>query len=405
MPNFRFKARNNQGQLIQGVMTAQSSSAVAEKLKANHQLPVFIQETKNEINLKNILSFNQPKVKFSDLNLFTRSLYTLQKAGVILTSSLMTVKEQTTNEYFKNVITQIIRDIESGVKFSAALARHPNVFNHLYVNLIEAGETGGRLVEVLERLSIMGEADEKINMRVKEAMRYPLIVVLAICLGFIILVTFVMPKFIKLYAQFNTELPFPTKVLIAISYSVTHFWWLIILSIMAVFWYIKRFLNTNSGRQIWDETKLKIPIFGQFFLKLTMSRFTRVTGVLLKSGLPILQILELASQSVGNVVVSKAILEIKNSVNRGQGMLEPMKRSGLFPPIVIQMVSVGEESGQMDELLLHVADYYENQVNYTINNLVALIEPLLILGLGVSVLFFALGVFLPLWNLSQLFKH
>lgn len=405
MPNYQYKARNKQGQLVQGMMTANSPSAVVEKLKADGQIPINIEEAKEKSKLKNIFQLGQKRVRFTELNLFTSSLYTLQKAGVILTSSLNTVKEQITNEYFKNVIIQIVRDIESGSKFSAALAKHPHIFDHLYVNLVETGETSGRLVEVLDRLSILGEHDEKMTMRVKEAMRYPIIVVSSVVIAFIILITFVMPRFIKLYSQFDAALPMPTQILIGISYVMRNFWWLVIIVIWGIILGINKYLHSTAGQLLWDQIKLKIPIFGSFFLKLTMSRFTRITGTLLKSGVPILQILELASQSVGNVVVSKAVLTIKDNVNKGRGMLEPMKASGLFPPIVTQMVSVGEETGQLDDLLLHVADYYDSQVNYTINNLVALIEPLLILCLGASVLFFALGVFLPIWNMMSLFKH
>jgi MSHA biogenesis protein MshG len=224
-------------------------------------------------------------------------------------------------------------------------------------------------------------------------------------IGFIVLTILVVPRYAKIYEQYATALPLPTQILLGINYAVTRLWWLLIILGIAARFLFKQYINTKIGRFTWDSLKLKVPVFGPLVLKLSISRFTRITGTLMRSGIPILKILDIASGSTGNEVVSKAITNIKNNVMEGKGIAEPMKISGLFPPIVTQMVSVGEETGKLDDLLIHVSNYYDEQVDYTINNLTSLIEPILIFVLGLAVLFMALGIFLPMWNLMSIFKR
>ncbi|MCX5681670.1 MAG: type II secretion system F family protein [Candidatus Omnitrophica bacterium] len=223
-------------------------------------------------------------------------------------------------------------------------------------------------------------------------------------LGFVILTTLIIPRFAKIFSQFKVQLPLPTRILIGANYIFTHFWWLIILVGVGLFFLFSRITKTEKGRLRWDTIKLKIPVFGPLILKLILSRFTRITSILLSSGVPVLQVLSLAADGAGNKVVSRIIENIRSSVNEGKGMLAPMKDSKIFPPVVIQMVSVGEETGKITELLSHVADYYDEQVDYTINNMVSLIEPILIFFLGCGVLVMALGIFLPMWSLMSLFQ-
>ena len=224
-------------------------------------------------------------------------------------------------------------------------------------------------------------------------------------LAFIFLINFIVPKFAQLYSQFKVSLPLPTQILLAINYITTKYWWMALIIIFAALFIFKQIVNTKEGRYWWDGIKLKVPIFGPLVLKLSLDRFARVTGVLMRSGIPILSILDLAKGSSGNAVIAKTIESIRKSVNEGKGMVEPMKASGMFPPVVIQLVAAGEEVGKIDELLLHVADYYDQQVDFTINNLVTLIEPILIFVLGCCVLFLALGIFLPIWNMASLFRR
>ena len=344
------------------------------------------------------------RVKFSDFNMFTRQLYTLQRAGLPMLMSLQAIRDQTESLILKDVIHKVAQKIESGASLSEALALFPGVFSSIYVNMVRSGEVSGKLEHILDRLATLGEHDEKIRLHINSAMRYPLIVVVTLIIGFISLILFVVPKFTNIFAKFDTALPLPTQLLLVIYNSIVHFWWLGIIVIGLLSFAFFHFVKTPRGRFLWDKFLLRMPVFGPMILKISLSRFCRITSTLLKSGVPILTILELVKGTSENTVIAGAIEKIKVSVNDGKGMLAPMKASGLFPPVVTQMVYVGEETGKLDELLVHVADYYDSQVEYTINNLVAMIEPVLIIFLGSTVLFLALGIFMPMWSLMKLFK-
>jgi len=403
MPNYRYKGRDKFSKPVNGVMAGENENAVALKLTQLGFIPISITESQES---GPVAKFFSPaiRIKFSDLNMFTRQLAVLQKAGLPILLSLGALREQSQNKIFRAVIARISRDLESGTSLSGALERYPRVFNPLYINMIASGEASGELAQVLERLAVLNEHDETIRLRIKSALRYPMIVVAALITGFIILTTLVVPRYAKLYAQHTTVLPLPTQVLLGINYAVTKLWWLLIMAGSAAYFLFKRYIRTKTGRITWDSFKLKAPVFGPLLLKLSISRWTRVTGTLLRSGIPILKILEISADSTGNQVLSQAIINIKNNVTEGKGMSEPMKVSGLFPPIVTQMVAVGEETGKLDDLLIHVSNYYAEQAGYTIDNLTALIEPILIFILGLGVLFMALGIFLPMWNLMSIFK-
>ncbi|MFA4992485.1 MAG: type II secretion system F family protein [Candidatus Omnitrophota bacterium] len=403
MPKYQYKSRDKFGKEAHGIMEAEGEDAVAQRLIQLGFTPISIAEA-NEAG--RTLKFSSPamRIKFSELNMFTRQLATLQKAGLPILLSLNALAEQTQNKTFKGVISQIIRDIEAGSNLSGALEKYPKIFNNLYLNMVASGEASGRLDEVLERLATLSEHDETIRLRIKSATRYPIIVVIAMIIGFAVLTVLVVPRYAKIYEQYTKALPLPTQILLWINYAVTKLWWALIGIGIAARLLFKQYVNTKIGRFSWDSLKIKVPVFGPLILKLSISRFTRITGTLMRSGIPILKILDIASGSTGNEVVSKAITNIRNNVMEGKGIAEPMKVSGLFPPIVTQMVSVGEETGKLDDLLIHVSDYYDEQVDYTINNLTSLIEPILIFVLGLGVLFMALGIFLPMWNLMSIFK-
>ncbi len=402
---FQYKARDKFSKPINGVISASSIDLVALKLKSQGYIPISIIPREEAVaRTKYDKASVWIKVPFSEINSFTRQFCTLQKAGIPILSAMFALKEQARNPFLKKVIGQIRIDIEEGLSLSVALEKYPQIFNKMYTNMVKIGETSGRLSEILERLVVLGEYDEHIRLRIKSATRYPLIVISALSLGFIILTTFVIPRFARIFSQFKVQLPLPTRILIGTHFVFAKFWWLIIMvAIIAVFGF-SRTIQTDKGRLRWDALKLKIPVLGPLILKLILSRFCRIVAILLASGVSILQVLDLAAEGAGNVVISRVINQIKVSVNQGKGMLIPMKESGIFPPIVIQMVAAGEETGKLNELLLHVADYYDEQVDYTISNMVSLIEPILIFVLGCGVLLMALGIFLPMWNLMSLFK-
>ncbi len=402
MPAYQYRARDKFGKPISGVMAAETESALVFKLNQLGYVPIDITATEEK---GGSLFDAWHRVRFSDLNMFTRQFATLQRAGLPVLLSLSALKEQAANTALEGIISGISRDIESGESLTEALGKYPRVFGPLYINMISAGETAGTLSDTLERLAVLGENDEKIRLRVKTATRYPIIVIIALTIGFFILTTFVVPRFAQIYSKFTTQLPLPTRILLWINFAVTKFWWLSILAIAALSFAFNRFINTKPGRAWWDNLKLRVPVFGPLVLKLSMSRFSRITATLLESGVPILRIMDLAAAGSGNTIIARTIESIKASINEGKGIAEPMKVSKMFPAMVVQMVSVGEATGKLDELLLHVSDYYDSQVDYTISNMASLIEPILIVILGSAVLFMALGIFLPMWNLMSLFRR
>jgi len=366
-------------------------------------MPILIEE--QVPGIKNFNPFQRffNRVNQEELIVFTRQLMTLQAAGVPILVSLGSITEQVANPYFKRIIEEIISDIESGKSFSDAISRFSSVFSNIYINMVRSGEAAGIMDEVLDRLATLMEHERETNMRVQQAIRYPLLVVMVIAIAFPVLVMFVIPKFSALFARFNTELPLPTKILLGAHFVISHYWPFIILAIVALIFSFKRFIDTKSGRYAWDSVKLKVPVFGQIFLKISLSRFSRMTALLTASGIPIINTLEIVKDSLGNRVITGSVDNIIHGISEGKGIAEPMKLSGLFPNIVVQMVKIGEETGKINELLLKVSDYYDSQVDYTVRNLTILIEPVLIFGLGMMVLTMALAIFMPMWNLLAVF--
>ncbi|HLE40618.1 MAG TPA: type II secretion system F family protein [Nitrospirota bacterium] len=404
MPQYRYKARDKDGALQSGMMEAAKKDAVADQLSSMGYIPVRIEEQARSRFDVNDLMQRLQKVTSQDLIVFSRQLSTLMGAGVPFVQSLATIERQTENSRLKAAIVDMRKNVEAGAAFSDALARHPGIFSKMYVSMIRAGETAGILDDILERLALLAEHDAETRARVKAAVRYPLIVVVAVCLAFAFLVSFVIPKFAALYSRFKTELPMPTRVLIGINYVVQNYWYLVLLGLVlfagGVIWY----LRTQRGRWQWDRIKLKLPVFGMLFQKVAFSRFARVFGAMQKSGISMMLTLEIVAETVGNVVIARVVDQMREDLREGKGLVEPMEASGMFPPLVIQMISVGEETGNIDTMLAKVSDYYDMDVEYTLRNLSTLIEPILLLFLGGMVLFMALGIFLPMWNMISLFK-
>lgn len=405
MPNFKYTARDKQAKQWTGTIEADSKDEAVEQLKEKGYTPVFIEEDSAgfSFGLGFLLRFR--RVKPEDLIMFTRQLVTLQTAGLPLLASLQAIKEQTESKVLKTAITYIIFDVESGSSFSDALAKHPNIFNELYVNMVKAGEASGTLDNILERLAVLGEYQMQTRAKIRSATMYPLIVIVTLIIAFLVVVTFVLPRFADLFSRFNVALPVPTRILLAINSFVRDFWYLLLVVVIGAAFSFSRYINTKHGRFVWDAFKLKIPIFGPLILKITMSRFARTAGALIESGLPMLQVLEMSSKTAGNAILSKALEDVRRSVNEGKSMNEPMKANKLFPPIVTQMVAVGENTGKLDQLLMHISNYYDSQVDYALKNLTSAIEPILIFCLGSMVLVMALAIFLPMWNMMQVFRR
>ncbi|MFQ5779717.1 MAG: type II secretion system F family protein [Nitrospiria bacterium] len=403
MPQYRYKARDKYGALFIGTYETSGKEAVAGHLDGLGYMPVSIEEERAGISLTQLLLKFEP-VSSDDLIIFSRQLATLISAGIPFMASFTALEEQTENPRLKATISQVRRDIEGGSTFADALARHPKIFPPLYISMVRAGEEGGVLDEILDRLAMLAEHDAETRARIKAATRYPKIVIFALVVAFGILVSFVIPKFAALYANFNAALPLPTRILIWVN-QVSQQYGLLILAAMAfAFFGFKRYIGTRKGRLWWDGFKLKLPIFGTIFIKTALSRFSRVFGTLSRSGMPILQTLEIVSQTVGNVVIGRVVDTIRDSAQQGKGIVQPMRVSKVFPPIVIQMVAVGEETGKMEEMMMKVSEYYDRDVEYAIRNLSSSLEPLLLAVIGGVILFLALAIFLPWWNMINVFK-
>ncbi|MFQ5841603.1 MAG: type II secretion system F family protein, partial [Thermodesulfobacteriota bacterium] len=391
MPTFSYKARDQAGKSVQGVIEAPNIHAVGTRLEERNYFPVHIKEEKPSQPLTGYTR----KLGSEDLILFSRQLYTLIRAGIPIMSGLRSLADQSENKRLKSILTDIEKDINEGKSFSDSLAKYPKDFPPLYVNMVRAGETSGTLDVILERLASLIEHEMEMRNEVKAATRYPKIVLGAISIAATVMVTFVVPKFALLYGRFEASLPLPTRMLIGLNHLVHNYWYLGLifssLSISLFYWYIR----TEKGRFQWDSFKLKVPILGIIFKKAAMSRFAYIFGVLNRSGLPILVTLDMVSATIGNSVVSRIVSSMRKSVQEGRGFSEMLGENDVFPPLVVQMVSIGEESGTLDEMLTKVSEYYDMEVKYSLKHLSTLIEPVLTLFMGVMVLLLALAIFLP----------
>ena len=406
MTEYSYHARDRSGKSIAGVFSADSPESVAQKLKQQGYLPITIDERRTvSFNWRSWNWFITRRIHRSDLNLMTRQLATLQKAGLPLLVSLNAASEEVESPALQRILRKVTQDVEAGDSLSSALAKHPTVFNGAYVEMVRAGEIGGILDDLLYRLALLGEHDEETAMRIRTATQYPMLVLCVIFLAFIFLTTFVVPKFSSLFSRFGATLPLPTQLLLALSLVIQRYWiWCLIGTGMILF-IAKSLLKTSWGRELWDRFTLRIPVFGALFSKIYFSYFARVVGMLSQAGIPIVDALNVATGVVQNYPLQRAIRGVAQGVTEGKGLSEPMRISKVFPPMLVHMVRIGEESGKVDELLLLASEHYDAQSSYMIQHLGTLIEPLLLCILGGMVLFVALGIFLPMWNLISLFRH
>ena len=400
MPVYKYKARDKFGKAINGVMDASSYEMAAGQVDDLGYIPISIQEKKKAAISLDFLH-GVRGVSLEDLILFSRQLSTLFSAGIPLLSGLNTLAEQTENKKMKETINTIRNDIKGGNSLSDALSKHPGVFSTLYVGMIQAGETAGTLDEILDRLAAITEHEKDTRARIKEATRYPKIVITAISVAFIVLVTFVVPGFAAMFTKFGGTLPLPTRIMIGISHVFRDYWFVMIIVVSLIVLGFRWYTNTKSGRLRWDGLMLRLPVFGPLFQKIVMSRFANILGMLIRSGVPILDSLKIVSGTAGNVVISREIDKLGENVRQGSALSRQLRQSGIFTPMVTQMISVGEQSGKMDEMMDRVSQYYDLETEYTIKNLSTLIEPALIITIGGMVLFLALGIFLPMWDMTR----
>jgi len=403
MPLFTSKGRDGRGQLVQGVLEGADSGTVAGQLFSNGVTPLEISPSAEPQPAGPGLleRLQQRGVTHTEVLLFSRQMNTLLKAGVPIMGALKGLETSTENKNFSRVIREIRECLYSGRELSASLARHPRVFNPFYVAMVRVGELTGTLEEVFLRLFHHMDFEKFMRDQVRAATRYPTFVVAAMAIAFIIINIFVIPAFAKVYAGFKAELPMITKLLIAFSDFMVTYWPALLALLVAMVFGFRLYIRTAAGRLAWDELKMRIPVAGGIVLKATLARFARSFALAIRSGVPAVQALTMVAQTVDNGHVARKIEAMREGVERGESVLRAAMASGVFTPLVLQMVAVGEETGALDDLMTEIADMYQREVEYDLKNLAAQIEPILVVALGAMVLVLALGVFLPIWDLGN----
>jgi MSHA biogenesis protein MshG len=404
VPFFSYKARNARGELLQGILEGADSGAVADQLFNTGITPIEIAVTTKSVadSGESIWArLTERKVQQIDVQLFSRQIYTLLKAGVPIMRALAGLQESAINQAFARVIKDLRESLDAGRELSAAMRRHPTVFSSFYTSMVRVGEMTGRLEEVFLRLFDYLEFDREMRERVKSALRYPMFVIITMVVAIGVINVFVIPAFAKVYAGFKVELPLMTRILIETSNFTVKYWPLILVSLVGAGVAFKLYTGTANGKYQWDRIKLRMPIAGSIILKGTLARFARSFALSSKSGVPIVQALSVVAQTVDNSYIGSRVEQMRDGVERGESILRTAVTTGVFTPVVLQMVAVGEETGELDELMDEIAQMYEREVEYELKTLSARIEPILIVFLGVLVLILALGVFLPIWDLGR----
>jgi MSHA biogenesis protein MshG len=411
MAIFSYKGRNHRGDLVEGTLDGNDSGVIADQLLNTGITPVEIKAfrglSRAAANQSNWLkrAWTEKPITPMDLILFSRQMYTLLKAGVPILRALAGLQESTPNPSFAMLLQDLRESLDSGRELSAALRRHPRVFSSFYVSMVQVGEMTGMLDETFIRLYNYLEFERDMRERIRAAMRYPSFVVMAMAVAIVIINLFVIPAFAKVYAGFHAELPAITKLLIGFSGFMVDYWFLMIALVVGAALAFRYYINTVDGRFNWDRYKFKLPVVGSIILKATLARFSRSLALSFKSGMPIMQGMNVVGMVVDNEFMRSRVEQMRDGIERGESILRTAAAAQVFNPVVLQMIAVGEETGDMDGLMFEVADMYEREVKYEVESLSSKIEPILIVALGILVLILALGVFLPMWDLGKAAMH
>ena len=400
MAFFRYRGRSARGDLLTGRLEADSVNAVAARILNLGITPIEIGPDKLEsANLQQFLQrMGAGKPKTTDLVLFARQMYSITKAGLPLLRGLRGLAQSTHNVMLRDALHDVLQSLESGRDFASSLARHADIFPPLFLSMVRVGESTGTLDAAFLRLCEYLSQDQDVQDRVKAAIRYPLIVMFVIGIAIAVITIFVIPNFAPLFAVLGNDIPWPTRVIMGTSSFVrNHGVALIVCAVLACFG-TRRYLKTQEGRFRWDRMKLKVPVLGELLHQSVLSRVTRSLAISLSAGLPMIQALTLLSRAAGNEYLAERLMHIRNAVERGDSLSRASSAAGIFPPLVLQMVAVGEETGELTNLLEEVSGFYQREVDYRLRNLASMIEPILIIAVGGMVLILALGVFLPMWN-------
>ena len=405
MAKFSYKGRDERGGLVSGMLDSDSPAGIARILQGRGIIPVAIAEAQSAAKTVNPVGGKQRKGRkkpaLEDLMFFCRQMHTLTRSGVPLIRGLAGLAESTRNDVLSRVLREVIRDLEGGYGLSQAFNQHGEIFPPLIIGILQVGENSGRVDEAFLQLAGHLERERDTRERMKTAMRYPTMVLGAIGMAMAVINLFVIPAFARVFAGFNAELPWATRILLGTSSFAVRYWPLLLGGLVLLIWLWLRFIRTDKGQLWWDRIKLRLPVIGPVMTKTTLARFARSFAMMMKSGVPIVQGLTLLGGAVDNTYMAGVLAELRRSIERGESIGRTAAGLGLFPPLVLQMIEVGEESGRLEEMLEEVADFYDGEVDIDLKNLSTAIEPILLLIVGVMVLVLALGVFLPMWDLGK----
>jgi type IV pilus assembly protein PilC len=398
---YEYAARDNAGTLQTGTLVADNQELVLARLREMGYVPLKIGV--QSLGLKREIHLFE-RVKLKHLAVFSRQFAAMVNSGLPILRALSILEQQTEAKALAKVVTEVRLDIERGSSLSAALGKHPKIFNNLYVAMVKSGEAGGVLDDVLQRIAQLLEREVSLRHRIRSAMTYPVVVLGFVTLILAAMLIFIVPQFKDIYASLGGELPAPTKLLIAVSDAIRHHFLIIAAIVAAAVWLLRRYVKTAQGREVWDRLKLKFPIFGKLFQKTALARFARTLGTLNKSGVPILQTLDVVRETVNNSQISAAVKDVQNSVKSGESLTKPLTKHKVFPPMVTRMLAVGEETGALDTMLDKVADYYDDEVTATVDSLTSIIEPLMIFIVGAAVGLSVIALYLPMFNVINLIE-
>ncbi|MEN3014651.1 MAG: type II secretion system F family protein [bacterium] len=401
MPTYVYKVKTPEGKEKQGEIVAKNEKEARTQLIRQKFQIIYVQQKPEVTPIAKIANIFKPKVSQQAITIFSRQFATMINAGLSLVRALDILAEQTEDKLLKAAISDIKKEVEAGKALSSALAKHKGVFNDLYISMVRAGEIGGMLDEVLERLANFMEKDFQLKKKVQSAMTYP-IIILFLAIGIVIfLVTYILPTFVNLFKEMEVQLPLMTQILIVVVEALRRpeIVFTVIIALIVSIFGLNLYYQNPTGRKQIDLIKLNIPVFGLLSKKVAISRFARTLGTLLSSGVSLMASLEIVSQVAGNAVISSAIDNVRSKLREGENLSTPLTETGIFPPMVTQMIAVGEETGNLDTMLNKIADFYDTEVEYTLSSLTSLIEPIMIVGMGGIVGFIVLSVFLPLYQL------
>lgn len=402
---YSYRVRDRQGKIITGKLEADNEASVSARLREMGYFVIGVEVEKPSI-AKREIRILKPKTKPKDVTVFTRQFATMINAGLPLVKCLSILSEQTESPVLTEVIVDVQHEVEMGRSLSEALSKHPDVFSDLYTSMVKAGEIGGVLDDVLLRIATTLESEAEIRRKIKSALTYPVAMFAISILLLIVMLVFVVPTFENMFKEIGATLPFLTRFIMGVSHFLLSWKGLILIAALiggAI--YLRRWVKTPSGRRKLDSFKLKLPIFGNLIHKMSLSRFSRTLGTLVASGVPILQALEITSNTVGNVLVAEAVENVRSGVKEGESIARPLSQSPLFPPMVTQMLAIGEETGALDTMLNKVSDFYDSEVAATVESMTSLLEPLLIVFLGVVVGVIVISLYMPIFSLISQFTQ